>query len=201
MSELYLANLELDTYSDVPAGRVIDCGADRAVISYLPGLTVVSIRGTDNPQGWLSDFKAAGVVSKAHPQLGECEAGFLEGSLALWPLIEPVLGVDPIILQGHSRGAGMVPIIAGLMMLAGVVPHQVVCWEAPWAVGKQCRDLLLHWGIEGEQWWHGDDPVPTFPAVPWLVPNVWPIRHFGSWMLDPFACHSMNGIIQTLESP
>lgn len=196
---LSLAKLELDTYSATPAGLVIDCNADRAVVSYLPGLTVVSIRGTDSPAGWVSDFKAAGVVAASHPQLGICESGFLEGSLNLWPLLEPILGPSPLILQGHSRGAGMVPIIAGLLQLSGLPPARVICWEAPWAVGAQCRDFLLNCGIGGVQYWHGDDPVPCIPAVPWLVPNVWPIQHFGSWALDPFTCHSMDGIVQQLQ--
>ena len=202
LTDLDLAKLELDSYSAVPAGRVVDCGADRAVISYLPGATVVSIRGTDNPAGWISDFKAAGVVSKTHVELGACEAGFLEGALNLFPLLDPLINYGGVVLQGHSRGAGMVPILAGLMILKGYAPTRVVCWESPWAVGPMCRDFLLDcgWAIQGVQYWHGDDPVPCIPAVPWLVPNVWPIKHIGSWMIDPFDCHMMQGIVEALAA-
>jgi hypothetical protein len=163
--------------------------------------TVLSIRGTTNPAGWVSNFKTAGVIAEDHPQLGVCESGFLKGALALWPLISPLLNGPNVIVQGHSRGAGMVPILAGLMLLAGAKPARVVCWEAPWAVGRQCQAMLIEGGVSGVQWWHGDDPVPCIPAVPWLRPYVWPITHFGPWMLNPFDCHHMAGIVATLTLP
>jgi hypothetical protein len=197
-TDLDLAILQSDTYSAIPAGKVIDYGCDRVVITYLPDCTVLSIRGTDNPEGWISNFKAIGVLSSVHPQLGECESGFLSGALDLWSFIEPVLGTHPLIVQGHSRGAGMIPIIVSMMLLVGLKPAKVVCWESPWAVGPYCRKLLLDADIPGVQWWHGDDPVPCIPAVPWLCHAVWPIIHFGSWSLNPFECHGMSGIITTL---
>ena len=200
ISDLDLAHLEADTYSTSPTGIIAECGADRAIVCVQDGQTAISIRGTANPAGWISDFKAAGVRAKTHPQLGECEAGFLDGALALWPSLAPYIQRGGVIIQGHSRGAGMVPILAGLALISGYPPGRVVCWEAPWAVGEQCRKLLLDAQIPGVQYWNGDDPVPCIPCVPWLVPNVWPIKHIGSWMLNPFDCHSMSNIISTLET-
>ena len=200
ISDLDLARLELDTYAAEPVGDVIDTGIDRLVLTRFPDLTVASVKGTTTPAEWISNFKVVGVKQATHPQLGICESGFLSGGSALWdkllPEIDPTI---PLLIQGHSRGAGMVPILAGLAFLEGIRPVRCVCWEAPWAVGAQSRALLVDAGIDGVQYWHGDDPVPCAPAVPWLVPNVWPIRHFGSWMIDPFACHAMEGIVETLD--
>lgn len=190
-----LALLELDTYADAPAGEVYAAGSDRAIIRRYADCAVLSIMGTGAPEQWISNFKAIGARSAVHPKLGVCEYGFLEGALTIWAVVSDKLGDLPLIIQGHSRGAGMVPILAGLAAISGIKPARCVLWEAPWCVGAECRSLLLSAGIDGIQYWHGDDPVPTIPAVPWLVPHVWPVKHFGEWTLNPFDSHKMSGIV------
>ena len=200
MTDADLAALELDTYAISPAGEVITVGMDRAVITRHADCSVVSIMGTNDAAGWMSNFRIQGARPAEHPEIGICESGFLAGAEALWTLLQPRLGDLPIILQGHSRGAGMVPIIAAFMLRT---PHPIaraVMWEAPWCVGHVCKQLLLDAEIDGVQFWFGDDPVPTIPAVPWLVPNVWPIRHFGCWAINPLDCHLMAGIVAELHN-
>lgn len=201
LSDLDLAKLALDTYAVTPAGEVVAVNEDRAVITRHPDVTVVSIMGTNDAAGWISDFKIKGAIPREHPDIGVCESGFLDGAEALWPLLVPLLGSRPIILQGHSRGAGMVPILAAFALKAGVLLDSCVCWESPWSVGPKCRDLILAAHVPGVQWWHGDDPVCCVPSVPWLVPHVWPIKHFGTWKLDAAACHLMAGIVAELAAP
>ena len=130
MTDLDLAKLQLNTYTKVPDGEIIDQGIDRAVITRQPGLTVVSIRGTVNPKQWISDFRIRGVRSTEHPQIGVCEEGFLAGAEALFPAINSAVTGD-VIIQGHSRGAGMVPILAAMLTLDGLPPSRCVMWEAP----------------------------------------------------------------------
>lgn len=201
LTDLELATLELNTYAVTPIGEVYDAGNDRAVVTRMADRTVVSFTGSNSPEDWISNFKVLGVHAADHPTLGICEDGFLRGASGLWTILAPILGDKPVIVQGHSRGAGMVPIFAAIMVTLGIKPERCVMWEAPWCVGATCKQLLLSAGIDGVQWWHGDDPVPTVPAVPWLVPNVWPIKHFGHWSLRPFDCHFMAGIIATLAAP
>jgi hypothetical protein len=76
----------------------------------------------------------------------------------------------------------------------------VVCWEKPWCNGAQLRSILEARGVEGLEYWHGDDPVPLVPAVSWLVMANFQIKHFGRWMLDPFDCHSIDGIVQDVQA-
>lgn len=192
LSDLDLAKLELDTYAVTPAGEVVAVNEDRSVITRFPGVTVISIMGTNDAAGWISDFKIKGVFSRTHCDVGICESGFLDGAEALWPLLAPLVGADPIVLQGHSRGAGMVPIIAAFALDAAVKIDRCVMYEAPWCVGPVCRDLLLCASVPGVQYCYGDDPVILCPPVPWLVPHVWPITHIGEWMLNPFDCHSIS---------
>jgi hypothetical protein len=202
LTTLDFAKLEWDTYSVSPAGTVFDTGLDRAVVTRTGNDVLISIRGTKDAKQWVSNFKIVGVRSATHPRLGVCEQGFLDGAAALWAIIKPTLKPgDVLTIQGHSRGAGMVPIIVGMALLDGFHVAYALMWEAPWCVGHDCRTFLISRGIYGLQMWHGDDPVPTIPAVPWLVSNVWPIKHFGKWRLDPFDCHAMAGIVAELMPP
>lgn len=200
MTDADLAALELDTYAINPEGEVIAIGCDRAVVTRTPDVTVISLMGTNDAAGWISNFRIVGAVPAEHPEIGVCESGFLAGAEALWPMLVRTLDDRPVILQGHSRGAGMVPILAAFMLRTPHTLSRVVMWEAPWCVGPVCKQLLIDAEVDGVQWWHGDDVVPTIPAVPWLVPNVWPLRHFGCWALNPLDCHTMAGIVAELHN-
>lgn len=201
LTDAQLSLIEADTYAAHPEGEVYAVGCDLVTIRRFYEFDVVSVRGTDNPQGWISDFKIVGCRSARHPDFGQCESGFLEGAIAVWQLIGPRLGDKPLLMQGHSRGAGMLPILAGLAIAANLRVAYCVGWEMPWAVGWEMRDFLMWRGMQGIQYWYGDDPVPTIPAVPWLVPNVWKYRYIGEWMLDPFDCHSMARISAWMNDP
>ena len=194
-SDAVLAGLQADAYAVAPAGRAVDAGPDRAVLTCLPGLCVATIRGTVNPRGWWSDFQIAPRVARSHPCLGECEAGFLDGAEALYAVLRPLLDGTPLLIQGHSRGAPIAAMLAGLLICDCRTPVRCVCWEKPWGNGPQLRALLAESGMPGVEYWHGDDPVPLVPAVPWLVMSNFPIRHFGRWTVDPFASHLMAGIV------
>jgi hypothetical protein len=200
-SDTELVLLQQASYGSAPAGQIIDSGPDRVVITHQPDYTVVTVRGTVNPAGWWSDFQFGPKMARAHPALGVCEDGFLAGAEALAPAVADRVATGvPLILQGHSRGAGIAPILAGLMLVAGLVPARVVCWEKPWCNGAQLRSILEARGVPGQEYWHGDDPVPLVPAVSWLVMANFQIKHFGKWMLDPFDCHGIDGIVQDVQA-
>lgn len=195
ISDPVLSLLVQDAYTASPNGEVYTAGIDRAVIYRYPTYTVLAIPGTQDMRQWVSNFKAIGVHSATHPQLGICEDGFLAGAQALWAVIGDKLGNLPIIMATHSRAAGVGPIIAGLALLEGIRFARSVLWEKPWSCGLQLKTMILDAGLDGIEYWHGDDIVPCVPAVPWLVPNVWGIKHFGEWRIDPIDCHFMDGIV------
>jgi hypothetical protein len=156
------------------------------------------VRGTANPAGWWSDFQIAPKIPRTHPTLGVCEDGFLTGAEALFRVVSPQLGTDPptpLVVQGHSRGAAIAPILA---MLLGAA--RCVAWEAPWGNGQQLRDMIAASGMTGQQYWHGDDPVPLVPAEPWLVMANFAIRHFGRWTANPFDSHGIAGIVADVRA-
>jgi hypothetical protein len=186
-----LAALAVDSYRLAPAGEVYDSGADRAVITRRADCAIITVRGTANPAGWWSDFQIVPAVPRTHPILGPCEAGFLGGVEALYPVLRPHLGTRPVVVQGHSRGAAMAPILAAFLAIDGFVPVYCLCWEAPWAVGLTCGTFLGRQPVPGRQYINGNDPVPNVPAVWWLIAAVWPIVRIGSPMADPFQCHDI----------
>lgn len=185
-----LAALCVDSYRAQPAGGVHDAGPDRAVISRLPDCAVVAIRGSANERGWFTDFLILPRVMTTHARLGAGEAGFVDGAAALWDVVRPHLDpAVPLVIAGHSRGAGETPWLAGEAVLDGYSVAKAVCFEAPWTAGAALAAFLAQ--VPGKQYVNGNDPVPLEPEVPWLVPAVWPVVRIGSAMFDPFACHSM----------
>jgi hypothetical protein len=195
-----LALLVQDAYTGAPKGEVYTAGIDRAVIYRYPDHTVVAIPGTQDMNQWISNFKIIGVHLAIHPQLGDCEDGFLAGATALWDVIGEKLGNLPIFLVTHSRAAGMGPIMAGLALMDGIRFARCVLFEKPWCCGRQLKSFITDSQIPGIEYWHGDDPVPLVPAVPWLVPNVWGIKHFGEWQIDAIKCHLMDGIVTDMKA-
>jgi hypothetical protein len=197
-SDAGLVLLQADSYAVVPVGQVVDAGPDRAVIRRYPGCIVVTVRGTANQAGWWSDFQIAPKVARTHPKLGVCEDGFLAGAETLYAGLDPLLGTDPptpLIVQGHSRGAAIAPMLAVLLGAS-----RCVCWEKPWSAGPQLRDMIEASGMTGVEYWHGDDPVPLVPAVSWLVMSNFGIKHFGRWTLDPFTSHGIAGIVVDVQA-
>jgi hypothetical protein len=187
-----------NSYTAKPVGEVYDAGPDRVVVSRLPGVIIITIRGTANPAGWWSDFEIAPKVTRTHPQIGGCEDGFLTGAEALYALIRDKVATDPqvlIVIVGHSRGAEIAPILAGLFVTDGIQVARVVSIEKPWGNGPVLRKLLHDAGVTGVEFWHGDDPVPLAPALPQYVLCNFPIIHFGAWSLNPIGCHMLDGIV------
>lgn len=197
-TDLSLAQLVATTYTNNPTGLILDANPDRAVLTQTENTSVVAIRGTANITGWWSDFQIQPRTSRHHPQLGTCEDGFLTGAEQLWQLIQPHLPAGPVILAGHSRGAAIVPILAGLMLLANTPPIRCVCFEKPWCCNQVLSTLISN--IPGIEYWNGNDPVPAEPNVPWLVGNVWPISNIGAARLIDIECHFMDNVLAALPA-
>ena len=191
----YLLDLQANTYLAQPEGEVYDAGPDRVVLTRSEGRIDIAIRGTQNPLGWQSDFQ---IEPRIHPILGIGHRGLMDGSDGLWEMIRDKVITDPAVkvrVIGHSRGAGEVPWIVGYLLEAGITPDYALAIEKPWTCGLKLKGRILAAGVPGAELWHGDDPVPAAPALAWLVPNVWPVVHFGEPTLDPFDCHHLPGII------
>lgn len=202
MTDLDLARLAQAAYLPRPPdGIVFDAGEDRAVLTRSREGCVLAVRGTANLAGWWSDFQIGRGTIREHAAWGPCEAGFLAGAEALLGVLAGRVSADvPLWLVGHSRGAGMLPILALSLFAVGIHPARCVALESPWSVGPVAKAAIEAAGIGGVTYWHGNDPVPDVPAESWLTPWVWPVRRVGRPKLLAIECHYLAGVIECLEA-
>lgn len=194
-SDSWFCRLAADSYAMDPQGEVHDFGADRAVIDRHSTYVTVTFRGSANRANWWSDFQIGPHEMTDHVDYGPCEAGFLTAADFAYSTLKSVLDpAIPIVVNGHSRGAGMIPAFVLMLLDAGYTVIRCVLWESPWTVGTKARARIQAAGVPGRQYRDGNDPVPSVPSLFWLVPWVWPITHIGAPTFDPFDCHLIHKI-------
>jgi hypothetical protein len=194
-NDTWFCRLAADSYALNPEGEVYDFGADRAVLDRHSTYVTITIRGSANRQNWWSNFQIEKKVMVDHPEYGPCEAGFLTAAMLAFATLEPVLDrAVPIVVNGHSRGAGITPPLVLMLLDAGYTVIWCILWECPWTVGAKARARIQDAGVPGRQYRDGNSPVTFAPALFWLVAWVWPVVHIGAPTFDPIDCHLMHKI-------
>lgn len=105
-----------------------DVGLDDGVcyaLRKLDGFDIVVFRGSITAQDWIRDLHAEIIQTR----IGHVHEGFFAGMEQIWRELRPLL-TQPVIVAGHSLGAGRAAILCGLMVKDGVTPvRRVVCGE------------------------------------------------------------------------
>jgi hypothetical protein len=105
-----------------------DAGLDDGVcygLRKLDGFDVVVFRGSITAQDWIRDLHAEIIPTR----IGHVHEGFFAGMEHVWSELRPLL-TQPVIVAGHSLGAGRAAILCGLMVKDGAAPiRRVVCGE------------------------------------------------------------------------
>lgn len=107
----------------------IDFGLDDGVcwaLRKIDGFDVIVFRGSITPQDWLRDFRAMIEATR----IGHVHAGFYMGLEHVWAEVGPLL-TQPVIVAGHSLGAGRAAIFCGLMVKDGAPPVRRVVFGEP----------------------------------------------------------------------
>lgn len=148
-------------------------GDVEALLVETPGYLALAGRGSEfDFQDWLRNFRA-------YPwhdwQLGMVHKGYLEAARSLWPLVSPRL-LDPAdprprVLTGHSAGASIVTVIAGLLCAAGRPPALLCTFGCPRVGFRKLGAMLASGKVCQWRYVHGNDCVPDHP---W---PVWGYRH------------------------
>lgn len=135
------------------------------------GRFYIVFQGTVDATGWLADID---ILSVDHPILGPLHQGFYENLLPIKAMLT-IPEDTPIVVTGHSKGAGEAIQFAALLHLDGYVvyPYLFAC---PNAGEQQFSDWLAE-NIAGLSFRNGTesiellgDPVPLVPGEPYTPP-------------------------------
>jgi hypothetical protein len=198
ISDLELVQACADTYVQPPTLPVPYTGTDVRITKAADGAWVIAFRGSVTAEDWMRDFVFTPIVARAHPQLGPCHAGFLDGAESVLPAIDAVIGRDPFYVTGHSLGGALALGLAGLLTAAGRVPKRFATFGAP-RFGMAPFVSLMS-AVPGAQYRRGNDIVPL---VPFDVPPDFefrdtrmPLISVGVAQTDFLECHNIAGYVQ-----
>ena len=156
-SVIQYAHLAAQVYSDAPQIGQADGPARARMYG-----DVLVFRGTDNATTWATDFDADATLvaglGRVHDGFWKALAGILPALLAL---------PKPAAIVGHSEGAALASLYAGVLCVMGRLPTAVYGFEPP----RMCADDTLRQlfdakGVMRFFTSNGSDPVPTVP--PWM---------------------------------
>lgn len=169
-------------------------------VRQLQDVTLVAFRGSSCPLDWLRDFRA---VMTRDPELGDIEEGFGEGLDSVYKAIDPATTAKPVLVTGHSLGAGRGLLFAGRMVAAGIAPAAVVVFGSPRPGAEKLRYILS--GTQVRSYHNFGDPVGDvpfpLPELPYVHASdrieicVRPPGGYG----NPLAPHAMTLYAQAQE--
>ena len=166
------------------------------------GLTIFAVEGTYDPAGWLGDFLALDVQDQEtenHPTLGFVHADFYRAALRLLAPIEQAARSGPVAVCGHSRGAALAAMLAGLMIDDGLAPVKVSLFAPP-RVGNALFVKVLT-SINYSAFRYGNDPVTEVPLTLADFPYAQvPLTIIGAPLPDPIKCHAIANYVTAVHS-
>ncbi len=193
-----------DTYSLPPTLPVPDTGVNCRITTTVEdgtGAVIVAFRGSVTAEDWARDFICAPVEDRAHPALGPCHAGFLDGAESIVDAVAQEIATPaksyPVWIAGHSLGGALALGVGALLMCRGRKPAAIVTFGAPRFGGPSFVRAVI--GVPIRQYLRGNDPVPIVPFdVPPLLQFLDardPLIGIGQAQRDPFACHDHRGYV------
>ena len=185
ISDLQIANLLVEQYAGVttfPIGDLTACWtySDHGDVYWdalrLPdGTVLICLRGSSTFQDWVRDAMAitlpveSGILGPLHP-------GFALGLGAVASKIWQLYSTQPIIISGHSLGAGRAYILAGMLLNNRANIARIVTFGSPKPGFQKLADFLK--GIPGVAYRNQDvsghdlvtDVPLTFPPEDYVHP-------------------------------
>ncbi|QCP50138.1 lipase [Trinickia violacea] len=144
-------------------------GAEASAARAIVEGSAIAFPGTNNIACWLADLDVE-IVNV--PDLGVLHAGFWQ---AFCSIRDPLMALPtPDVAVGHSEGAALALLYAGVLCLAGRAPQEVYAFEPPRvSVDDTLGALLQANGVQVHLYRNGEDVVPLVPRLlhPWQHPG------------------------------
>jgi hypothetical protein len=127
-----------------------------------PDAVVIAFRGTNPTKVYdiLADVQA---VPSRDPDMEWVHGGFLWDINCVFDRVLTAIGTWPVILTGHSKGAGEATLMAARLRARGFEVRKLSVFGCPRLGFKPLRDLVAM--IPGTSYRHGADPVTQMPAI------------------------------------
>ncbi len=197
ISDLECAKRCAATYMDAPTLPIPQTGTDCRITTEPDGSVVIAFRGSVTAEDWARDFICAPIADRAHPQLGHCHAGFLDGAESIVDEVAAAIGDKPGRVTGHSLGGALALGVGALLVCMGKPPAAIVTFGAPRFGMAMFVKAIAATAVR--QYRRGNDPVPLVPFdVPPLLQFLDardPLIAIGVAQSDPFACHAIAGYV------
>ena len=145
--------------------------------------------------------------------LGYAHQGFLFGLEDNWARIKAIIGDDPFVIAGHSRGAGEATLMTGLAVRSGKYPLKRIVFGEPRSCDANFAKIISV--VPSSSYCNDDaseiDPVVEVPLdIPLVAPyaRVKPLTKLrfvagqnNPWMsLGRIRCHYMPSYLASLEA-
>jgi hypothetical protein len=189
LSVVQYAELAAKVYDDPPQVGQADGPARARMYG-----GVLAFRGTDNASTWGADFDADATMVEG---MGKVHDGFWKALAGVLPVLLAL--PRPSVIVGHSEGAALATLYAGVLCVIDRLPVAVYGFEPP----RMCADdtLLKLFDAKGVMRFftsNGSDPVPTVP--PWMaIPG--PVSDIGAprGALPIIADHLIGNVVNVLR--
>lgn len=175
-----VCNLYAWLYSKLPVppgtwDHVIATDGAYTAIKRIDGISYVMFRGSTTFLDWVEDLTRV-TEPLYDPLLGPVHPGFCLGVRAVKNAIDVFVADDPVVIVGHSLGAGHAAIYAGYRIAAGKTVDRILMFGEPRPGGEKLAEILKDTPIWSYR--NGDTAGHDYVTdVPIGIPPLLDYRH------------------------
>jgi hypothetical protein len=199
--DLACAQLCADSYSDHSQFDYIhEAPAVWMGVRHDDDVTTIACRGSYDIPDWVANVQFRMVMD---PDLGGVEEGFITGIRDAFDNVARRIGINPVRITGHSRGAAHGAVLSAIMLKAGAPPRLVILFGCPRPGAEKLKYLLS--GTTIRSYRNRTDPVcdlpePLLDLLPYVhVRDFTPVDVAPADPLDILGDHHILNYVTAME--